>query len=160
MRAIRQAVLAVAAAAVAAAAAAPAAADFAAGAEAYDGGDYQTAFAEWHLLARGGDAEAQTAIAGLYRFGAGREVDLAESARWYHRSAAQGEPVAQLNLGEMYMLGFGVPRDDVRAYLWLSLAANQGRSWAAERRDAVARRLNDDQLARGRAMVRAWRPSR
>ena len=51
---------------------APARADFAAGAAAYDGGDYATAYAEWHRLAAAGDATAQTALAGLLRAGEGQ----------------------------------------------------------------------------------------
>lgn len=129
-------------------------ADFAAGAEAYDGGDYQAAFREWMSLARAGDATAQTAIAGMYRFGEGRDVDPARAAVWYRRAAENGEPVAQMNLGEMYLLGLGVGRDPVRAYLWLSLAARQGRRWAAERRDRLARALTADQRRKAEAILR------
>ena len=43
----------------------PAWADFAAGVQAYDSGDYETAFAEWGALAASGDAQAQVAIAGV-----------------------------------------------------------------------------------------------
>ena len=84
-------------------------ADFADGAQAYDGGHYQTAFEEWIALARNNDTNAQVAIAGMYRFGEGRPVDLADAARWYRRAADLGDATAQLNLGEMYMLGLGVP---------------------------------------------------
>ena len=52
-------------------------ADFAAGAEAYDGGDYAAAYKEWRALAERGDATAQTAIAGMYRYGEGRPPDFA-----------------------------------------------------------------------------------
>jgi hypothetical protein len=123
-------------------------ADFAAGAKAYDGGDYATAFSEWIGLARADDATAQVAIAGMFRFGEGRRVDLVEAARWYRRAADLGEPIAQLNLGEMYLLGIGVPRDAVRAHLWLSLATRQGRAWARDKRDALARSMSRDQLDR------------
>ncbi len=129
-------------------------ADFAAGAEAYDGGDHETAYAEWIALARDGDTAAQVAIAGMYRFGEGRAVDLAEAARWYRRAADLGAAIAQLNLGEMYMLGLGVKRDAPRAHLWLTLAARQGRAWARDRRDALARRMTADQLDRARRLLR------
>lgn len=129
-------------------------ADFAGGAEAYDGGDYGRAFAAWMALARDGDADAQVAIAGLYRFGEGQRIDLAAAARWYRRAADLGEPIAQLNLGEMYMLGLGVPRDAARAHMWLTLAARQGRDWARVRRDALARRMTGDQLDRAAKLLR------
>ncbi len=131
-------------------------ADFADGAQAYDGGDYQTAFEEWIVLARGGNANAQVAIAGMYRFGDGRPVDAVEAARWYRRAADLDEPVAQLNLGEMYMLGIGVPRDVVRAHLWLTLAAGQGRVWARDRRDELARRMTAGELDRAIKLWRGW----
>ncbi len=130
-------------------------ADFADGAQAYDGGDYETAFEEWIALARKNDTNAQVAIAGMYRFGEGRPVDLADAARWYRRAAEHGAAIAQLNLGEMYMLGLGVPRDAARAHLWLTLAARQGRAWARDRRDELARRMTADELDRARELLRA-----
>ena len=131
-------------------------ADFADGAEAYDGGDYATAFTEWIGLARDDDATAQVAIAGMFRFGEGRTVDLAEAARWYRRAADLGEPIAQLNLGEMYLMGVGVPQDVVRAHLWLSLAARQDRAWARDKRDALARSMSRDQLDRADKLLHDW----
>lgn len=133
-------------------------ADFADGAAAFDGGDYGRALAEWRALARAGDAQAQSALASLYRYGHGVARDSAIAAQWYGRAAAQGEVNGQLNLGEMYANGVGVPRDPVRAYLWLSLAADQGRAWAARERDRVAGTLSAAALARARALVRDWRP--
>jgi uncharacterized protein len=141
-------------------AAASARADFAAGAQAYDGGDYETAFAEWNALANSGDAEAQVAIAGLYRFGAGRSPDIAKAAFWYRRAARQGDEIAQLNLGELYIVGDGVKRDLVKAYKWLSLAAARGNAWAVGKRDEISGRLTRAQLSRARSWIHAWRPGR
>ena len=132
-------------------------ADFADGAQAYDGGDYQTAFEEWIALARNNDTNAQVAIAGMYRFGVGRPVDLADAARWYRRAADLGDATAQLNLGEMYMLGLGVPRDTTRAHLWLTLAARHGRTWARDRRDELARRMTAIELDRAIWLLQTWK---
>ncbi len=129
-------------------------ADFADGAQAYDGGDHETAYAMWIVLARDGDANAQVAIAGMYRFGEGRAADPAAAARWYRRAADLGAAIAQLNLGEMYMQGLGVPRDAARAHMWLTLAARQGRDWARARLDALARRMTADELDRARGLLR------
>lgn len=120
-------------------------ADFADGARAYDGGDYVTAFREWHKLAMAGDAVAQTAIGGMYRFGEGRAPDFATAASWYRRAALRGEAVAQMNLGEMYLHGLGVKRDPVEAYVWFARAARQGKSWAAAQRRGLERRLTPRQ---------------
>ncbi len=132
-------------------------ADFADGAQAYDGGDYETAFEEWIALARNNDTKAQVAIAGMYRVGEGRPVDLTGAARWYRRAADLGSAIAQLNLGEMYMLGLGVPRDTAQAHLWLTLAARQGRTWARDRRDELAQRMTADQLDRAKRLLRDWK---
>ncbi len=137
--------------------AAPAAADFADGLAAYDGGDYATALVEWRALADGGDATAQAALAGLYRFGQGVVEDHVRAAAWYRRAAAQGGATAQLNLGDMYADGAGVGRDLVQAYLWLSLAAAQGRGWAARRRDQIAALMCAAEIAAAQALVRDWR---
>ncbi len=134
-------------------------ADFADGLSAYDGGDYETALAEWLALAEAGDAQAQAAIAGLYRYGQGVDRDQARAAGWYLKAARQGEVNAQLNLGDMYASGAGVGRDLVRAYLWLSLAAAEGRAWAARRRDEVAPLMSAAEVAQARALVEAWTPA-
>ena len=128
-------------------------ADFAAGAQAYDGGDYAAAYRAWRKLAEKGDAEAQTAIAGMYRYGEGRPPDFEKAMAWYRRAADQGEPVAQMNLGEMHLRGLGVPRDPVEAYVWFHLAARQGRSWAAEQQSLLEARLTPAQRRAARAKI-------
>lgn len=110
---------------------------FAAGAEAYDGGRYAEAFAEWHALARAGEVRAQVAIAGMYRFGEGRPHDVAAAARWYRRAAVAGDPIAQLNYAELLETGRGVTRDRASAWTWYDRAARQGNDWAAAQRDRL-----------------------
>ena len=133
-------------------------ADFADGLAAFDAGDYQGALEAWRPLAEAGDAEAQVALASLYRGGLGLPADLAQAARWYRRAAAQGDAVAQLNLGDLYARGAGVPRDLVQAHLWLTLAAAQGRRWAARRRREIAAAMTAAELAEAQALVDGWQP--
>jgi TPR repeat protein len=133
-------------------------ADFADGLSAFDGGDYATAFAEWQPLADAGNAEAQSALAGLYMNGLGVRQDLGEAAKWYERAARQGDAVAQLNLGDLYAKGRGVRRDLVEAHLWLGLAANQGREWATRRRDEIAGAMTAEQLGAAQEKLRLWQP--
>lgn len=116
-------------------------ADFAAGAEAYDGGDYATAFREWGTLARKGDTKAMVAVAEMYRAGAGRPIDAATAFRWYRRAARAGNPVAGMNLAEMYLKGWGTAPDRIAAYVWFTRAADQGKGWAREQRDNLEQRL-------------------
>ncbi len=142
-----------------AAGAPPSRADFAEGLAALDAGDFESALEAWRPLAEAGDAEAQVALAGLYRDGLGPRADLAQAVRWYRRAAEQGDAVAQLNLGDFYSRGEGVPRDLVQAHLWLSLAAAQGRRWAAQRRKEIAALMTAAELAQAERLVEAWRPT-
>ena len=114
------------------------AADFATGAEAYDGGRYADAFAEWHVLAVEGEIRAHVAIAGMHRFGEGRPMNFATAARWYKRAADAGNPIAQLNYAEMLETGRGITRNRAAALMWYDRAARQGNVWAAKQRDRLA----------------------
>lgn len=137
--------------------AAPAWADFADALAAFDAGDFETAFAEWRVLAEDGDAEAQTALAGLYLSGSGTRQDQARALFWYRRAAEAGHAVAQLNLGDLYSRGAGGAPDLVGAYFWLSLAADQGRRWPELRRREIAKSMTAEQLADAEARLRDWR---
>jgi hypothetical protein len=132
----------------------PAGADFAAGARAYDGGDYATAYAEWHALAEAGDAMAQTAIAGMYRFGEGRRVDLAAALGWYRKAARQNDMVAQMNLAEMYRSGLGTVHDRARAWLWFTIAAGLGGEWAKAQLKTLERNMTAAEMVRARGLLR------
>ncbi|MEM7227120.1 MAG: tetratricopeptide repeat protein [Pseudomonadota bacterium] len=133
-------------------------ADLADGLAAFDAGDYAQAAAEFQPLAESGDAEAQLALADLYRNGLGVPADQAAATAWYRRAAEQGVAVAQLNLGEAYHKGLGVARDPVQAYLWFALAAKQGRKWAEDRRVELSKQLNSAQLEEAERLIAAWRP--
>jgi hypothetical protein len=134
--------------------------DFMEGLAAYDAGDYRTAFEEWWTLAETGDAEAQTALAGLYLDGLGTAADAIAALRWYRRAAEQGEPVAQQSLGDLYGQGRGAARNLVSAYVWLSLAADQGLRWSAQRRDELSPQLSPDQRSEAEARLEAWAKAR
>lgn len=135
----------------------PAAADFAAGARAYDGGDYATAYTEWRALAEAGDTMAQTAIAGMHRFGEGRRVNLTAAVQWYRRAARQNDVVAQMNLGEMYRRGLGVDRDAKRAWLWFTIAAEMGGKWAGNQLATLERAMSADEISRAKHMLEIWK---
>ena len=120
---------------------------FAEGLAAYDGGDFRSALETWRVLAQGGHAEAQVALAGLYMDGQGAPVSTRDAIHWYRRAAQAGHPVAQLNLGDIYARGLGVPPDPVEAYAWLTLAARQGRVWAETRRQELAKIMTIAQMA-------------
>jgi TPR repeat protein len=91
----------------------------------FDAGDYQNAFARWHLLAKFGDPRAQNEIGWMYQHGLGIDPDPTQAARWYRKAAVQGLAVAQTNLGIMYNDGAGVARDPREAARLFDLAARQ-----------------------------------
>ena len=124
---------------------------------AFDAGDYTTAVREWRRLAEAGEAEAQSALAGLYLVGSGVPQDYRQAAIWYRRAARQGHMIAQLNLGNLHATGRGVARDLVLAHMWLDLAARQGSEWAAGRRDRIAKTMSAQKILEARRRAREFR---
>ncbi len=77
------------------------AASFNEGLDAYNRGDYQTAFQIYKRLAEQGNPRAQNNLGNLYDMGQGVAPDLRQAAYWYGKAAAQGHSIAQYNLGNM-----------------------------------------------------------
>ncbi len=109
----------------------PAAADFAAGAAAYDDGNYVVAMREWLPLAEAGDVAAMRNVGHLYRMGRGTVPDPEKAARWYRRAAERGFDRAMVNLAALYLAGQGVSQSDREAAIWLARAADAGNDVAA-----------------------------
>jgi TPR repeat protein len=93
--------------------------------EAYDRGDYKTAYGIWKELADQGDAHAQNRLGTMYAEGKGVPQDFAEVLTWYRKAAEQGYAKAQYNLGVLYDNGRGVPQDYAEAVTWYRRAAGQ-----------------------------------
>ncbi len=102
--------------------AAPARPDIDAGVDAWERGDYATAYREWKPLAEQGDSDAQYNLATWYKH---TEQDYANAAKWWRKAAQQGHPWAQHDLGSLYTLGLGVSRSVTEAARWFRLAAEQ-----------------------------------
>ena len=100
--------------------------DFQAGVNAYNQGDYETAFKLWLPLAEQGEAEAQYYLGGLYFKGEGVPQDYVQAREWWLKAAEQGNAMAQNTLGVMYAEGEGVSQDDEEAARWYRRAAEQG----------------------------------
>ncbi len=96
------------------------------GEDAYQKGDYATAFHEWRLLAKDGLAAAQYNLGVMYQKGQGVPQDYKTAVKWYRLAAEQGYACAQYNLGVMYQKGLGVPQNYKTAVKWYRLAAEQG----------------------------------
>jgi len=101
-------------------------ADFNDGYNAYEKGDYKTAFNEWKPLAEEGGESAQYNIGWLYDNGKGVLKDYKEAVKWYRKAAEQGHAKARYNLALMYDDGKGVLKDDKEAVKWYRKAVEQG----------------------------------
>lgn len=159
------AVLLLAAALLSGAPASPAAADLlAAGAAAYEAGDYGAAAEAWRPLAEGGDAKAQFNLGLLHESGRGVAEDLAAAAAWYERAALQGLTQAQFNLALLHQTGRGVEKDGAEALYWLEVAARHGEGAEQVQAADAASRLaeilpaEDVESARARAAEFTARP--
>ena len=94
-------------------------ADYTDGYNAFQRGDYQTAFREWRPLANQGDAAAQSNLGLMYEYGSGVLKDYKEAVKWYRKAAEQGYAKAQGNLGVLYANGDGILKDLSKAKYWI-----------------------------------------
>ena len=101
-------------------------------------------------------AMAQYNLGNMYASGQGVERDVAEAAKWYWAAADQGLPEAQYNLATLYLSPRSLPQDYIQAYMWLEVAAALGYMKAAKYREAVAIRLQPDDIATAKTMARNW----
>ena len=134
------------------------------GASAFHRGDYVAALRRLRPLAERGHAEAQAILALMYQQGWGVPQDAVMAAHWYLAAAEQGHVGAQYQLGLLYDRGHGVPPSAVIAYKWLNLAAARAepreRDYYVRIRDAVASKLDTEQLAQAQFLSASWAPSR
>lgn len=93
--------------------------------------------------------EAQLNLGSCYFVGKGTKQDYAEGVKWFRKAAEQNISEAQNNLGAAYLEGQGVPKDQVEAYAWFNLAAMTDKD-AAKARDALAKKLSPQDLAKAR----------
>lgn len=126
------------------------------GFEAFDRGNYDTAFEAYRGFADSGDPAAQNNLGILYEVGAGVEADPRQAAEWYRRAAEQGLPMGQYNLAILYGTGPPETRDTVQAYAWLTRAKDQGFELAEPAHQAIARRMSDAEIAAAEALLHRW----
>ena len=100
--------------------------DYQAGEDAYNRGDYETAFKKFLPLAEQGDARAQVYLGLLYEKGNGVPQNDTKAVKWFRLAAAQGGVVDQNNLGTMYEKGKGVPQDFAEAMKFVRRTAKVG----------------------------------
>jgi len=103
--------------------------------------------AEWYRKAAlQGDPEGEYHLGICYARGLGVPKNEALAFKWFSRAAQEGNASAQYELGGCYRLAQGVRTDLPKAYLWYNLAAASGNHDAPEARDALAKRLTEDEV--------------
>ncbi len=88
--------------------------------------------------------------------GPGGKPDYTNAIPWFRRAADRGLRDSQYNLGVLYARGLGVPANLAESYRWFALAANQGDTDAAKKRDDVAKRLDQQTLVAAQLAVQTW----
>jgi len=130
------------------------AADLQEGMDAFRAKNYETAFAEFSVLAEEGHVEAQYYLAVMYQYGKGVVRDYVAAVKWYTLAAEQGIAVPQYNLSVMYYLGDGVAQNHVTALMWANVSAENGYERALELVDFIAEKMSQADIARAEEMAR------
>jgi len=112
---------------------------------------YEKAAAQGHT-----DAQANLGVLLVYARGGPQDYKMA--VYWFRLSANQGNDLAQRKLGLMYERGEGVQQDYILAYMWYSLGAAKGGEAGARLREAIAKRMDPDQIAEAQRLAREWKP--
>lgn len=126
--------------------------DWARGVAAFNSEDYETAFVELLPLAQQGDADAQWRVGFMYLQGNGVERDGSEALKWFQMSAPSNVVVQQI-LGGIYQSGEVGPHDYVLSLMWYSIASINGWSPAEGQRDAIATKMNPEEIKTAQAMA-------
>ncbi|MDE0514638.1 MAG: tetratricopeptide repeat protein [Gammaproteobacteria bacterium] len=110
--------------------------------QAFEAGDYVTAYRLFRPLAESGDRVAQNYLGVHFYLGLGVERDLSQALHWYEKAAKQGDPGAQLNYGLMFHNGYGTNPDMGAAFMWYYASYRQGNAAAGRYMNSLA----DDNL--------------
>ncbi|MBN9010723.1 MAG: SEL1-like repeat protein, partial [Rhizobiales bacterium] len=117
-----------------------------------------TAAVNWYQRAADqGNVGAMHNLAVLMSEGVDGQPDSAKALQWFLAAGNYGVKDSEYNLGVIYARGIGTQRDMQESYKWFAIAAAQGDKDAGTRRDEVAATLTQDQLAKVRAAVSAWK---
>ena len=106
-----------------------------------------------------GHTEAQVNLGVLLMYARGGQQDYKMAVYYLRLAANQGKDLAQRRLGQLYERGEGVQQDYVKAYMWYSLgSANEGVEAGTRLRDAVAKKMDPEQIAEAQKLAREWKP--
>jgi localization factor PodJL len=103
-----------------------------------------------------GNAKAMHNLAVLEADGGGKP-NYKAAVYWFVKAADHGVADSQFNLGILYARGIGVEQNLADSYKWFSLAAAQGDTDSARKRDDVAKRLDPSSLAAAKLAVQNFK---
>ena len=106
--------------------------------QAFDAGDYGTAYKLFKPRAEAGDREAQNYLGVHYYLGLGVPRDWQQALQWYEKAAKQGDPRAQLNYGLMFHNAYGTDKDMIAAFTWYYASYRQGNTTAERYMNSLA----------------------
>jgi len=121
--------------------------------QAYEAGDYTTAYKLWSVAAEKGEPLAQEMLGAMSFAGQGVPQSYSEAVKWYRQAAEQGKISAQYRLGKLYFDGLGVEQSLERAYAWWLVAAASGNDTARDLRTSLSEKMTPEQLERANAVV-------
>ena len=96
------------------------------GVDAYDKGDFDTAFKIWLPLAQQADLAAMRNVGLMLREGKGTARDPKRALWFYEEAGSKGFTLAQVNAAFMHLNGDGVPKNPEAAAFWFHAASLAG----------------------------------
>ena len=120
--------------------------------------DFALASLWYQRAAESGNSRAMHNLAVLLAEGVNGEPDYERAVGWFSRAAEYGVRDSQYNLAVLLARGLGAQQDLAGSYTWFAIAATQGDADAGSKRDEVAARLSESELALAKAKVELWRP--
>jgi len=97
-------------------------------------------------------------LAVLYAEGVDGKPDYPNAVKWFTQAANYGVADSQFNLGVLNARGIGLEQNMTESYKWFALAALGGDRDAGQKRDEIAKRLDEKALAQIQASIRNWKP--
>jgi localization factor PodJL len=119
--------------------------------------DAKMAMTWYRRAAEKGNAKAMHNLAVLIAEGAEGKPDYSEAAKLFRKAAEFGVRDSQFNLAILLGRGLGLEQDLLQSYTWFAVAARQGDTDAASKRDEVGAKLTAVDLGAARNASLAWR---
>ena len=119
--------------------------------------DLRRAYDWYSKAAAQGNVRAMHNLAVLNAEGVDGKPDYQAAASWFRKAAEYGVRDSQYNLAILYARGLGIEQNLPLSWAWFNAAALQGDEDAAKKRDDVAVRLDQVQLATAKTMAATFR---